>query len=190
MQSRAGVARNVALRQREDLRAQMFLETQQAARAGDAAPEVDLGERREAIVRQNKAELQRQVVEQVIITAEDVLPIFHCIHQRVQMEKLLQQNNNDQIVAFFKQNKLGFSPASAMEAKQCGEEYYNDLKRRYANLLKSTPQVVADSLVNNEFVYLTYDSPEVRRVMIKQFLEKTTDMEGVYDNFDPNINIY
>lgn len=77
-----------------------------------------------------------------------------------------------------------------MEAKQFGEEYYNDLKRRYANLLKSTPQVVADSLVNNEFVYLTYDSSEIRRIMIKQYLEKTTDMEGVYDIFDPNINIY
>lgn len=70
MQSRAGVARNVALRQR----AQLFLETQQAA------PEVDLGEMREAVKQQNKAEMQREVVEQVIIAAEDVLPIFRCIN--------------------------------------------------------------------------------------------------------------
>lgn len=50
--------------------------------------------------------------------------------------------------------------------------------------------MVANSLISNEFIYLTFDTQDIRRVIIKQYLEKTTDMEGVYSVVDPNANIY
>lgn len=67
-------------------------------------------------MKQNKNALQKRIVDSIITTAEDIIPIFKCIHQRVQMEKLLEANDNDQIVNFFKQNNISFNPSSALEA--------------------------------------------------------------------------
>ena len=54
--------------------------------------------------------------------------------------------------------------------------------------MKAAPEVVSASLKEHEFVYLTYDTPDIRKMIINQYLKK--EYKPCYDIIDPNWNPY
>ncbi|TNJ28261.1 Ciliary dynein heavy chain 11 [Giardia muris] len=77
------------------------------------------------------------------------------------------------------------------------ETYYASLRAQYEEQLKAAPDLVANSLLQSEFIYLTYDTPPVRQLLLQQYMQglgvqtdMTLTVEQVYSSPDAWQNPY
>lgn len=59
-----------------------------------------------------------------------------------------------------------FSYTTSYELMMYAETYYTGLKTQYEAFLNASPELVANSLMQSEFIYLTYDIPAVRQMIL------------------------
>lgn len=154
-----------------------------------------------------------------IIEIDAVLPIFKCIKERAEIERIICQDvNGEQVIAdsatghsvhgspgglrkssfstkftespfqlakgyshnqkfdicrelrnYFKNldgDRSSFSYTTSYELMMYAETYYTGLKTQYEAFLNASPELIASGLMQSEFIYLTYDIPSVRQMIL------------------------
>ncbi|KAH0573254.1 Dynein heavy chain [Spironucleus salmonicida] len=151
----------------------------------------------------------KQLIESIIISVDDVLPIFNCIKERITLENIIdndqisQEERIQQLKDIFISKNVHFSYALQYQAQLQGEKYYENIKEQYHQLLKTSPDIIANTLLQSEFVYLTFDTPEIRRYITQEYLSKNKQIsqtlqlvDGMnqqkfsYKKSDPHQNCY
>lgn len=79
------------------------------------------------------------------------------------MENIIKRGEN--LSEFFKKANINIDFSSQYEAQQKGAAYFDRLQK---DILSAAPDALASTLVNNEFIYLTFDTPEIRKAIIQQ----------------------
>lgn len=79
------------------------------------------------------------------------------------MENIIRRGEN--LSEFFRKENINIDFSSQYEAQQKGAAYFDKLQK---DILSAAPDALASTLVNNEFIYLTFDTPEVRKAIIQQ----------------------
>ena len=57
-------------------------------------------------------------------------------------------------------------------------------------MLKLSPDILADCLDDNDFVYLTNDTPSVRKMIVSQYVNHNTDLCDCYAHVEEGFNPY
>ncbi|ESU42727.1 Dynein heavy chain [Giardia duodenalis] len=63
-------------------------------------------------------------------------------------------------------DRSSFSYTTSYELMMYAETYYTGLKTQYEAFLNASPELVATGLMQSEFIYLTYDIPPVRQMIL------------------------